>query len=66
MMNMFSVPMPESQRNKIAVGTAGLLLGLVIFVGGLIYYKRNTSGKRNDQISLARQMYNPAWLEAMC
>uniref|UniRef100_A0A671UPA8 Ig-like domain-containing protein n=1 Tax=Sparus aurata TaxID=8175 RepID=A0A671UPA8_SPAAU len=45
-------PMPESQRNKIAVGTAGLLLGLVIFVGGLIYYKKNSSGKRNDQISL--------------
>uniref|UniRef100_A0A671UNG8 Ig-like domain-containing protein n=1 Tax=Sparus aurata TaxID=8175 RepID=A0A671UNG8_SPAAU len=35
-------PMPESQRNKIAVGTAGLLLGLVIFVGGLIYYKKNS------------------------
>uniref|UniRef100_A0A671USH3 Ig-like domain-containing protein n=1 Tax=Sparus aurata TaxID=8175 RepID=A0A671USH3_SPAAU len=48
----FSEPMPESQRNKIAVGTAGLLLGLVIFVGGLIYYKKNSSGKRNDQISL--------------
>lgn len=38
-------PMPESQRNKIAVGTAGLLLGLVIFVGGLIYYKKNSSGR---------------------
>lgn len=58
--------MPESQRNKIAVGTAGLLLGLVIFVGGLIYYKKNSSGKRNYQISLARQMYYPARLEAMC
>lgn len=49
--------MPESQRN---------MLGLVIFVGGLIYYKKNSSGKRNDQISLARQMYYPARLEAMC
>ncbi|KAM8734290.1 H-2 class II histocompatibility antigen, E-S beta chain-like isoform 1-T1 [Acanthopagrus schlegelii] len=39
------VPTPESQRNKIAVGTAGLLLGLVIFFGGLIYYKKNNSGR---------------------
>lgn len=65
-MNMFSVPTPESQRNKIAVGTAGLLLGLVIFFGGLIYYKRNNSGERNDHINLARQMYYPARLKAMC
>ncbi|XP_073341042.1 H-2 class II histocompatibility antigen, E-S beta chain-like [Pagrus major] len=39
------VPKPASERNKIAVGTAGLLLGLVIFIAGLIYYKKNTSGR---------------------
>ncbi|XP_045900392.1 H-2 class II histocompatibility antigen, E-S beta chain-like [Micropterus dolomieu] len=32
-------PMPESRMNKIAVGTAGLLLCLVFVVAGLIYYK---------------------------
>ncbi|XP_037641191.1 rano class II histocompatibility antigen, A beta chain-like isoform X2 [Sebastes umbrosus] len=38
-------PAFESQRNKIAVGTAGLLLGLVFLVAGLIYYKKNTAGR---------------------
>ncbi|XP_039973123.1 rano class II histocompatibility antigen, A beta chain-like [Xiphias gladius] len=37
-------PMPESQRNKIAVGIAGLLLGLVFLIAGVIYYKKNISG----------------------
>ncbi|KAK1895085.1 SPRY domain containing SOCS box protein 1 [Dissostichus eleginoides] len=32
----------ESENNKIAVGTAGLLLGPVFFVAGLIYYKKKT------------------------
>lgn len=47
--NVFSDPTPESQNNKIAVGTAGLLLGLVFLVAGLIYYKKNTAGERQDQ-----------------
>ncbi|XP_029360663.1 rano class II histocompatibility antigen, A beta chain-like [Echeneis naucrates] len=34
-------PMPQSQRNKVAVGTAGLVLGLVFLLAGLIYYKKN-------------------------
>ncbi|XP_023256575.1 DLA class II histocompatibility antigen, DR-1 beta chain-like isoform X2 [Seriola lalandi dorsalis] len=38
-------PMPESQRNKIAVGTAGLVLGLVLFLVGVIYYKRNATDR---------------------
>lgn len=41
--------MPESQRNKIAVGIAGLLLGLVFLIAGVIYYKKNISGERQDQ-----------------
>ncbi|XP_075965747.1 DLA class II histocompatibility antigen, DR-1 beta chain-like [Anarhichas minor] len=36
----------ESQRNKIAVGTAGLLLGLVFLVAGLIYYKKKNNAGR--------------------
>uniref|UniRef100_A0A7N5ZUS3 Immunoglobulin C1-set domain-containing protein n=1 Tax=Anabas testudineus TaxID=64144 RepID=A0A7N5ZUS3_ANATE len=35
-------PIPESERNKIAVGAAGLLLGLVFSITGLIYYKKNS------------------------
>lgn len=39
--------MPYTQRNKFAVGTAGLLLGLMFVVAGLIYYKKKSPGKRN-------------------
>ncbi|KAM6935267.1 DLA class II histocompatibility antigen, DR-1 beta chain-like [Lycodopsis pacificus] len=39
-------PANESQRNKIAVGTAGLLLGLVFLVTGLIYYKKKNNAGR--------------------
>lgn len=49
MVNMFSDPLSESQRNKIAVGTAGLVLGLVFLFAGLIYYKKNTTGERQLQ-----------------
>ncbi|XP_029306745.1 DLA class II histocompatibility antigen, DR-1 beta chain-like [Cottoperca gobio] len=38
-------PTSESQNNKIAVGTSGLLLGLVFFVAGLISYKKNHFGR---------------------
>ncbi|XP_018541680.1 H-2 class II histocompatibility antigen, E-S beta chain isoform X1 [Lates calcarifer] len=38
-------PLSESQRNKIAVGTAGLVLGLVFLFAGLIYYKKNTTDR---------------------
>ncbi|XP_068998937.1 DLA class II histocompatibility antigen, DR-1 beta chain-like [Embiotoca jacksoni] len=38
-------PMPESGVNKIAVGTAGLLLGLVLVLAGLIFYKKNKRGR---------------------
>ncbi|XP_008297771.1 DLA class II histocompatibility antigen, DR-1 beta chain-like [Stegastes partitus] len=34
----------ESERNKFAVGGAVLLLGLLVFVAGLIFYKRNSTG----------------------
>ncbi|XP_022621885.1 rano class II histocompatibility antigen, A beta chain-like isoform X3 [Seriola dumerili] len=38
-------PMSESQQNKIAVGTAGLVLGLVLFLVGVIYYKKNATDR---------------------
>uniref|UniRef100_A0A7N6AYC2 Immunoglobulin C1-set domain-containing protein n=1 Tax=Anabas testudineus TaxID=64144 RepID=A0A7N6AYC2_ANATE len=41
-----SEPIPESERNKIAVGAAGLLLGLVFSITGLIYYKKNSPGEK--------------------
>ncbi|XP_071325278.1 H-2 class II histocompatibility antigen, E-S beta chain-like [Trachinotus anak] len=39
-------PLAESQRNKTAVGTAGLVLGLVFLLAGVVYYiKKNATGR---------------------
>ncbi|XP_028281088.1 uncharacterized protein LOC114448368 [Parambassis ranga] len=38
-------PITESEKNKIAVGAAGLLLGLVIFLIGLIFYLKKPTGR---------------------
>uniref|UniRef100_A0A8C6V584 Ig-like domain-containing protein n=1 Tax=Neogobius melanostomus TaxID=47308 RepID=A0A8C6V584_9GOBI len=35
---------PKSRKNKIIVGTAGLLLGLAFTTIGVIYYKKHTKG----------------------
>ncbi|XP_038132780.1 SLA class II histocompatibility antigen, DQ haplotype D beta chain-like [Cyprinodon tularosa] len=32
--------MPESERNQVAIGASGLILGLVLSLAGFIYYKR--------------------------
>nr|APD68828.1 MHC class II antigen beta chain [Trachinotus ovatus] len=37
--------MPESERNKIAIGTSGLILGLILSLAGFIYYKRKARGR---------------------
>ncbi|XDV48673.1 hypothetical protein PO909_018057 [Leuciscus waleckii] len=37
--------MPESERNKIAIGSSGLVLGIIIAAAGLIYYKKKSSGR---------------------
>ncbi|XP_061531272.1 H-2 class II histocompatibility antigen, E-S beta chain-like [Phycodurus eques] len=37
-------PMPESVRNKITLGATGLIVGLLSFSAGLIYYRRNVPG----------------------
>ncbi|XP_040900787.1 boLa class II histocompatibility antigen, DQB*0101 beta chain-like isoform X2 [Toxotes jaculatrix] len=38
-------PIHESDRNKIAAGTAGLLLGLIFLLAGVIYFQKNTTGR---------------------
>ncbi|KAI9527160.1 hypothetical protein NQZ68_032740 [Dissostichus eleginoides] len=37
--------MPESERNKVAIGAAGLILGLTLSLAGFIYYKRKSRGE---------------------
>ncbi|XP_041673490.1 H-2 class II histocompatibility antigen, E-S beta chain-like [Cheilinus undulatus] len=37
--------MPESERNKIAIGASGLILGLILSLAGFIYYKSKTRGR---------------------
>ncbi|XP_026188824.1 H-2 class II histocompatibility antigen, A-Q beta chain-like isoform X2 [Mastacembelus armatus] len=37
--------LPESERNKIAIGASGLILGLVLSLAGFIYYKRKARGR---------------------
>ncbi|XP_059180097.1 HLA class II histocompatibility antigen, DP beta 1 chain-like isoform X2 [Centropristis striata] len=37
--------MPESDRNKFAIGASGLILGLVLSLAGFIYYKRKSRGR---------------------
>lgn len=38
-------PITESEKKKMAVGAAGLLLGLVIFLIGLIFYLKKPTGE---------------------
>ncbi|XP_039887297.1 H-2 class II histocompatibility antigen, E-S beta chain-like isoform X4 [Simochromis diagramma] len=37
--------MPESERNKFAIGASGLILGLILSLAGFIYYKRKARGR---------------------
>jgi len=37
--------MPEPERNKIAIGASGLVLGIIIAAAGLIYYKKKSTGQ---------------------
>ncbi|KTG35322.1 hypothetical protein cypCar_00047941, partial [Cyprinus carpio] len=34
---------PEGERNKIAIGASGLVLGIIIAAAGLIYYKKKSA-----------------------
>uniref|UniRef100_A0A8C2CYY0 Ig-like domain-containing protein n=1 Tax=Cyprinus carpio TaxID=7962 RepID=A0A8C2CYY0_CYPCA len=37
--------LPEGERNKIAIGASGLVLGIIIAAAGLIYYKKKSAGQ---------------------
>ncbi|XP_026180188.1 H-2 class II histocompatibility antigen, E-S beta chain-like isoform X3 [Mastacembelus armatus] len=37
--------LPESERNKIAIGVSGLILGLILCLAGFIYYRRKARGQ---------------------
>ncbi|MED6261041.1 hypothetical protein ATANTOWER_000142 [Ataeniobius toweri] len=37
--------MPESEKNKLAIGASGLILGLILSLAGFIYYKRKARGR---------------------
>nr|AYN72197.1 MHC class II antigen beta chain [Oreochromis niloticus] len=37
--------MPESERNKLAIGASGLILGLILSLAGFVYYKRKARGR---------------------
>nr|AFD01261.1 MHC class II beta subunit [Oreochromis niloticus] len=36
--------MPESERNKLAIGASGLILGLILSLAGFIYYRSKARG----------------------
>ncbi|XP_077383202.1 rano class II histocompatibility antigen, A beta chain-like [Festucalex cinctus] len=44
-------PVPESVRNKIILGTVGLIVGLLSLSVGLIYYKMNVPGRERVSTS---------------
>ncbi|KAM3838160.1 H-2 class II histocompatibility antigen, E-S beta chain-like [Diretmus argenteus] len=50
--------LPESERNKIAIGASGLVLGLVLSLAGFIYYRRKVTGQ---QVSSAA----PCWRDLL-
>nr|AYN72184.1 MHC class II antigen beta chain [Oreochromis niloticus] len=37
--------MPESDRNKLAIGASGMMLGLILSLAGFIYYRRKAQGR---------------------
>ncbi|KAL6456316.1 hypothetical protein MHYP_G00348590 [Metynnis hypsauchen] len=37
--------LPESEKNKIAIGTSGLVLGIILTAAGFLYYKKKSSGR---------------------
>jgi len=37
--------LPEPERNKIAIGSSGLVLGIIIAAAGFIYYKKKSTGQ---------------------
>ncbi|XP_026852303.2 H-2 class II histocompatibility antigen, E-D beta chain-like [Electrophorus electricus] len=37
--------LPESERNKVAIGASGLVLGIILSAAGFIYYKKKSTGR---------------------
>ncbi|KAL6456314.1 hypothetical protein MHYP_G00348570 [Metynnis hypsauchen] len=37
--------LPESEKNKIAIGASGLALGIILTAAGFLYYKKKSSGR---------------------
>ncbi|XP_066515543.1 H-2 class II histocompatibility antigen, E-S beta chain-like [Hoplias malabaricus] len=53
--------LPESERNKIAIGASGLVLGLILSAAGFIYYKKISSGQvlvPSEELMTAQQWQN--------
>ncbi|KAG9345257.1 hypothetical protein JZ751_009803 [Albula glossodonta] len=36
--------MPEAERNKVIIGASALVLGLIITIAGVVYYKKKSTG----------------------
>ncbi|KAF6735555.1 DLA class II histocompatibility antigen, DR-1 beta chain [Oryzias melastigma] len=50
--------MPESEKNKIAIGASGLSLGLVLSLAGFIYYKRKAQAAEVPVLFLQTDVLN--------
>ncbi|XP_037392180.1 rano class II histocompatibility antigen, A beta chain-like isoform X2 [Pygocentrus nattereri] len=37
--------LPEAEKNKIAIGASGLMLGIILSAAGFLYYKKKSSGR---------------------
>uniref|UniRef100_A0A0E9XXJ8 Uncharacterized protein n=1 Tax=Anguilla anguilla TaxID=7936 RepID=A0A0E9XXJ8_ANGAN len=37
--------MSEVKRNKVIIGASGLVLGLIITIAGVVYYKKKSTGR---------------------
>ena len=51
--------MPESERNKIAIGASGLILGLTLSLAGIIYYKKKAGGQIRTQSETSSDQFRP-------
>ncbi|KAJ8377957.1 hypothetical protein AAFF_G00250200 [Aldrovandia affinis] len=37
--------LPEAERNKVIIGASALVLGLIIIIAGVVYYKKKSTGR---------------------
>uniref|UniRef100_A0A3B3VNA9 H-2 class II histocompatibility antigen, E-S beta chain-like n=1 Tax=Poecilia latipinna TaxID=48699 RepID=A0A3B3VNA9_9TELE len=51
--------MPDSERNKLAIGASGLILGLILSLAGFIYYKRKARGQNQSEPEPIRTRIEP-------